>query len=415
MPSFPEFVLLIALVMSLGSLSIDNLLPAFGPIRADFGIPNPNDLQLLITAYMVPFAVMQLVYGPVSDVIGRRPALMLGLAIYVGGGLVATWAGSFTMLLVGRAIQGAGLASTRVLTVAIVRDRFAGREMARVMSITMMVFIIVPILAPASGSLLLLLGSWHWIFGTVVGIAVVVAGWFYTRMPETLHPEYRRSFSFSQIASAVRMTASTRISIGYATGMGLMFGCLMSYIGSAQQIFETEVYQLGAYFPLAFGSIALLMGLASFTNASLVRRLGMRRLSHVGICGFTLVAAIQVFVALLFDGRPPLLLYASIFAINQFLFSLTMPNFNAMAMEPLGSIAGTASSFIGAYTTFTGALLGLVIGRSFNGTVTPLSMGYLCLGAACLLIVLWTERGRLSVLAHPEARTENQPSLDLVE
>jgi DHA1 family bicyclomycin/chloramphenicol resistance-like MFS transporter len=157
------------------------------------------------------------------------------------------------------------------------------------------------------------------------------------------------------------------------------------------------VYQLGALFPLAFGGIATLMGLASFTNAKLVRRWGMRRLSHIGICGFTLVAAVQVLLALTFDGRPPLLLFASIFAVNQFLFSLTMLNFNAMAMEPLGSIAGTASSFIGAYTTMIGAVLGLVIGRSFNGTVAPLSTGYLCLGVACLLIVLWTEKGRLSV------------------
>jgi len=397
MPSFPEFVLLIALVMSLGSLSIDNLLPAFVPIQADFGIPNPNDLQLLITAYMVPFGIMQLVYGPVSDAIGRRPTLLIGLAIYMVGGLVATLAGSFTMLLVGRAIQGAGLAVTRVLTIAIVRDRFAGREMARVMSITMMVFIIVPILAPATGSLLLLVGSWHLIFGTVLGVAALVATWFTIRMPETLHPEYRRSLSFEHIASAVRTTLSTRVSIGYATGIALMFGALMSYIGLAQQIFETEVYQLGGLFPVVFGCIAALMGVASFTNARLVRRLGMRRLSHIGVCGFTLVAAVQVLVALLYAGHPPLLLYAAIFAINQFLFSLTVPNFNAMAMEPLGSIAGTASSFIGSYTTLVGALLGLAIGRTFNGTVIPLSMGYLCLGAACLLVVLWTERGRLSV------------------
>jgi MFS transporter, DHA1 family, multidrug resistance protein len=407
-PSFPEFVLLIALVMSLGSLSIDNLLPAFGPIQADFGIQDPNDLQLLVTAYMVPFAIMQVVYGPVSDVIGRRPTLMIGLAIYLVGGLVATMAASFSMLLIARAIQGAGLAATRVLTVAIIRDRFAGREMARVMSITMMVFIIVPILAPASGSLLLLLGTWHLIFGTVVGVAVLVAVWFHVRMPETLHPEYRRSFSYSQIASAIRTTISTRVSIGYATGIGLMMGCLMSYIGSAQQIFETEVYHLGEFFPVAFGCIAIFMGAASFTNATLVRRLGMRRLSHVGICGFTLVAAAQLTIALIYGGRPPLVLYAGLLAVNQFLFSLTVPNFNSMAMAPLGAIAGTASSFIGSYTTLIGALLGLVIGRSFNGTVIPLSAGYLGLGAACLGIVLWTEKGRLSLRSRSEERAEDR-------
>jgi len=415
MPSFPEFVLLIALVMSLGSLSIDNLLPAFGPIHADFAIPQANDLQLLITAYMVPFGIMQLVYGPLSDAIGRRPTLMIGLGIFVVGGLTAALATSFSMLLVGRAIQGAGLAASRVLSIAIVRDRFAGREMARVMSITMMVFIIVPIIAPATGTLTLLLGSWHWIFGSVVGIAVAVAAWFYARMPETLHPEYRRAFSIGQIASAVRLTVTTRSSIGYATGMGCMFGALMSYINTSQQIFETEVYGLGTLFPLAFGGIATLMGLASFTNARLVRRLGMRRLSHVGICGFTLVAGIQVVVALLFDGRPPLLLYASIFAVNQFLFSLTMPNFNAMAMEPLGAIAGTASSLIGSYTTLIGALLGLVIGRSFNGTVIPLSAGYLCLGAACLVIVLWTERGRLAIGRRTKTMAQEQALQDAAE
>lgn len=405
--SLHEFVLLIALVMSLGSLSIDNLLPAFGPIQADFGIADPNDLQLLITTYMVPFAIMQAVYGPVSDAIGRRPTLMIGLAVYLIGGLIATMATSFSMLLIGRAIQGAGLAANRVLTVAIIRDRFAGREMARVMSITLMVFILVPMLAPALGSLLLLLGTWRIIFATVVGFAVLVAVWFYTRMPETLHPEYRRSFSFGQITSAVGITISTRISIGYATGIALMMGCLMAYIGSAQQIFETEVYGLGALFPLVFGCIAAFMGAASFTNARLVRRLGMRRLSHIGICGFTLVAAVQLGVALLYDGRPPLLLYAAVFAINQFLYSLTVPNFNSIAMAPLAAVAGTASSFIGSYTTLVGALLGLVIGRSFNGTVIPLGMGYLCLGAACLVVVLWTEKGRLSLRSrHEQEGTE---------
>jgi DHA1 family bicyclomycin/chloramphenicol resistance-like MFS transporter len=221
-------------------------------------------------------------------------------------------------------------------------------------------------------------------------------------MPETLHPEYRRSLSFSQIASAIQTTTSNRISIGYATKIGLMMGCLMSYIGSAQQIFETEVYHLGAFFPVVFGCIAAFMGAASLTNATLVQRLGMRRLSHIGICGFTLVAAVQLSIAFRYGGRRPLLLYAGVFALNQFLFSLTVPNFNSIAMAPLGSIAGTASSFIGSYTTLLGALLGLVIGRSFNGTVIPLSVGYLGLGAACLGIVLWTEKGRLSLRNLPK-------------
>ena len=193
----------------------------------------------------------------------------------------------------------------------------------------------------------------------------------------------------------MRLTVTTRVSIGYATAVGLMFGSLMAYVGSAQQIFETEVYGLGPLFPVAFGVIAAVMGVASIVNSRLVRRLGMRRLSHAGILGYVVVSLIQVLVALAFEGRPPLLLFGLILASNQFLASLTLSNFNAMAMEPLGAIAGTASSFIGFYTTLVGALLGLTVGQAFDGTVMPLGVGYLCFSVLAVLVVLWTEKGRL--------------------
>lgn len=395
MPRFGEFVALIAVMMGLTALSIDNLLPAFPAIQAAFQIADANQLQLLVYVYMLGFGVMQLAYGPISDVIGRRPTLMVGLAVYAVGCLLAALAPSFQVLLIARIVQGMGVAAARVLAIAIVRDCYEGREMARVMSLTFAVFIIVPVFAPAVGSATLLIGNWHFLFASMLALGIVVAIWFGLRMPETLHPQYRLPLSARRIAEGMRLTVTTRVSIGYATAVGLMFGSLMAYVGSAQQIFETEVYGLGPLFPVAFGVIAAVMGVASIVNSRLVRRLGMRRLSHAGILGYVVVSLIQVLVALAFEGRPPLLLFGLILASNQFLASLTLSNFNAMAMEPLGAIAGTASSFIGFYTTLVGALLGLTVGQAFDGTVMPLGVGYLCFSVLAVLVVLWTEKGRL--------------------
>lgn len=401
-PGFVEFVGLIAFMMALISLSIDNLLPAFGAIQADLGIADPNALQYVLTAYMAGFGVMQLVYGPISDVVGRRTTLMIGLSIYCVGSVLAIAAHGFEWLLIARAVQGMGAAAARVLTVTIVRDRFSGREMARVMSLIMMVFIIVPIFAPAIGQAFLFMGGWHAIFVSMLVLALVQIVWFNRRMPETLHPEYRKEFSITGILGAMRRCVTTRVSIGYATAMGLMMGSLMGYLGSSQAIFEVDVYALGPMFPMAFGLIAAVMGFASFLNSRLVRRLGMRRMSHTGICGFVAVGAIQLAIAFAFNGHPPLFLFGVVLAANMFLFSLTVPNFNTMAMEPLGDIAGTASSVFGSYTTIASAALGALVGQAFDGTVVPLGFGYFGLGLAALLMVLWTERGRLFVPHHPD-------------
>jgi DHA1 family bicyclomycin/chloramphenicol resistance-like MFS transporter len=394
-PSFAEFVALISFTMGLMSLSIDNLLPAFGAIQASFGIADANEMQLLISAYMGAFAIMQIVYGPLSDIIGRRPAMMIGLAVYCVGTVIATFAQSFTLLLAARAIQGMGGAAIRVLVVAIVRDRYSGREMARVMSLIIMVFIVVPVFAPSIGSLFLWLGGWRLIFISMLALAALVVTGFALRMPETLHPEYRFPFSFRRILDGALQTVTTRAALGYASAMALTMGILLGYLNSSQQIFQTEVYALGPLFPIAFGTIAAVLGVASFVNSRLVRRLGMRRLSHFGLCAFILVASLLLGVAILFAGRPPLALFGPLLAASLFLMSLMMVNFNTMAIEPLGAIAGTASSVIGFYTTLAGTLLGLLIGQAFDGTVIPLGAGFLLLGVVGLLVVLWTERGRL--------------------
>ncbi len=393
--SFVEFVLLVSLMMGLVSLSIDNLLPAFGPMQADFGVADPNHLQLVISVYMIGFAVMQVVYGPLADVFGRKPVLLSGFALFAVGTVLAMLAPDFGTLLAARFVQGLGAAAPRVLSVAIVRDRFAGSDMARVMSLTMMVFLIVPVVAPATGTLTLMVGNWHLIF---ISMLVMVAGlslWVVARLPETLRDEYRVSFSLKTIADGVVLTVTNRRALGYSTVAALTSGAIMAYVGSSQQIFETTVYGLGDLFPLVFGAIAGVMSVGAFSNSRLVRRFGPRRLSHGGQTLLVLLSAVLVAEGLLFDGTPPLILFVVTLALSQFCFALTLPNFNAMAMEPLGTVAGTASSFIGFYTTMAGAVIGLAVGQLFDGTVLPLSVGYLVLALAGLGVVALTERGRL--------------------
>jgi DHA1 family bicyclomycin/chloramphenicol resistance-like MFS transporter len=395
MPSFREFVALMALLMALTAMGIDVLLPALPAIGADLGVEDGNSLQLLVYVYMFGFAAVQLVYGPLSDAIGRRGVLLAGIVIYLAGCALAAVAPDFTTLVVARLIQGVGAASSRVLTVSIVRDRFGGRDMAQVMSIIMMVFILVPVIAPAIGGAIIAVGDWHHVFVSMFALGAVAGAWYALRMPETMHPEYRLPLSPARLAAAATTCLTQRTTIGYATAMGLLQACLMGYIGQSQQVFEGEVFGLGAWFPLAFGLLALAIGIGSMANALLVRRIGMRRLTHAAVLAATAAAGLMLAVTLLADGDPSLWVFGPTLAVFNLAFALAMPNCSAMAMEPLGAVAGTASSLIGFYTTMMSAVLGLAIGQSFDGTVLPLSIGFLVLCSAAVVAVTWTERGRL--------------------
>jgi DHA1 family bicyclomycin/chloramphenicol resistance-like MFS transporter len=400
LPGLVEFICLMAITIGLVALSIDNLLPAFGPIAEDFGIEDGNRMQMLIYVFMIAFGLMQIVYGPLADSFGRRPTLIAGLGIYCIGTVMAIFADSYDHLLIARFVQGLGAAAPRVLTMAITRDCFEGREMARVMSFVMMVFIILPVFAPASGSLILALANWHMIFVSTLVLAIAIVCWYLLRMPETLHAEYRHKLSMRRIGRDIKTTVTNRQTIGYATAMGIMFACLMAYIGSAQQIFETEVYGLGVWFPLAFGMIAACMSFSSFVNARLVRKIGMHKISHVALFIMTASSLINVLIALWFDGHPPLFVFGIGLTTILFCFSLTMPNFNSLAMEPVGAIAGTASSITGVYSTLIGVIAGGIIGQQFNGTVIPLLVGYFTLGLIAIVIVGITERGKFCRATH---------------
>ena len=255
-PSFAEFVALISFTMGLMSLSIDNLLPAFGAIRASFDVADANEMQLIISAYMVAFALMQIVYGPLSDVIGRRPAMMIGLAVYGVGTVVAIFAPSFGLLLAGRAVQGMGAAAIRVLVVAIVRDRYSGREMARVMSLILMVFIIVPVFAPAIGSLFLWLGGWRLIFISMLALAAIVATGFVLRMPETLHPEYRFPFSMRRILDGAVQTVKSARRSAMPAPRGSRWAFCSAISTRAADLRDGRSMGWGHGFALVFGAIA---------------------------------------------------------------------------------------------------------------------------------------------------------------
>ncbi len=392
-PSFGEFVALMALMMALTALSVDIMLPALSLMGTDLGLGADNDRQLIITFYLLGFAAGQPVFGPLSDRFGRKPPLYAGLVIFAAASVMAAFAEGSTMMLAARALQGFGAAAPRIIAIAIVRDRFAGRSMARVMSFVMMVFISIPIVAPSLGQAVMQFAPWRWIFLALLLASMLTLVWAWLRLPET-HPESKRlPLSSRRLWSALVTITTTRQTMGYAIGFGFFYGVLMSYIGSAEQIF-VDIYELEAAFPLVFGSIASFMILASLTNARLVERAGMRRVSHLALIAFLAVCSIMALAG--YPEKPPLAVFALFIVATFFCFGLIGPNFNALAMEPMGHIAGTASSFIGFYTTVAGTFFGYLIGQSFDDTIRPLTIGFTALGLAALVTVLMVERGRLA-------------------
>jgi MFS transporter, DHA1 family, multidrug resistance protein len=394
-----EFIALAGALMALNAMAIDIMLPGLQQIGAALGVADENSRQYVITAYVVGFGLAQLVYGPITDRFGRRAPLLAGLMIYVAAAFASAVAPSFAALLGFRVLQGIGAAGTRVIAVSAIRDTFDGRQMAEVMSMVMMVFMIVPVVAPSLGQAAMLLGAWHTIFVLMAGMGLIVTVWSMLRLPETLAPERRRSLSFRSIVEGFRLVVTNRVALCYMLATTAVFGGLFGFINSAQQIY-VDIYGLGAWFPLLFALGAGLMAMASFTNARLVGRLGMRRLSHSALIGFILVSA--AWLALSLIGPIPFPLFFVLFSLAMFQFGLLGSNFNTIALEPLGRVAGTAAAVLGFVTTLGGGLLGAAIGQAFNDTLTPLAGGYFILGTVALGLVLIGERGRLFRSYNPQ-------------
>lgn len=389
---FTEFVTIVAAMMAVNALAIDIMLPALPSIGNSLNVTEENRTQLVITAYLIGFGFTQLFYGTLSDRYGRKPILIVGLLIYALFGALSVIATSFEQVLFARLMQGVGAAASRVIALSLVRDCYGGRRMAKVMSLVMIVFIAVPVVAPSLGQVLVLLGPWRLIFAVLTVMGLVLILWTLLRLPETLPPERRIAISPASIASSFRIVLTNRITVGYALAATVVMGSLFGFINSSQQIF-VDVFEIGAIFPLAFASIALFMAMASVTNSRIVERLGMRRVSHSALLLFTAAGIVHSLINLF--GLETVWLFIAMQAITMFAFGLVMPNFNSIAMDPVGQVAGTASSFLGFITTLGGALLGYFIGQAFNGTPLPMALGFAGLGIASTVIVLVTEKGRL--------------------
>lgn len=387
-----EFIAMMAMLMALNALAIDIMLPGLQEIGASLGVESENHRQYVISAYLMGFAVAQLAYGPLADRFGRKAPMLAGLGIYIVAASLGAFAPTFEALLLFRFVHGIGSAATRVITVSIIRDVFGGRQMAEVMSLVMMVFMIVPIIAPGTGQVIMLFGEWHLIFVFMAAAAIVVSLWMKLRLPETLNPADRRPFTIRSIGEAFAIVLTNRVALCYTLASTFIFGALFGFINSAQQIY-VGIYELGALFPVAFAAVAAFMSLASYLNSRLVGRFGMRRLSHGALIGFMLVSAVW-FVLSLF-GTIPFPLFLLLFALAMFQFGLIGSNFNALAMEPLGHVAGTASAVLGFMGTAGGGLIGALLGQAFDGTTTPLGAGFFGVALAGLVFVLIAERGKL--------------------
>jgi len=390
--TFREFVALMAALMSINALGIDTMLPALPDIARDLGMTDENQRQWVILSYMFGFGLTQLVYGPLADRYGRRPVMLVSLLLYTATSMIASFATSFETMIVARTLQGMAAAASRVLVVSMVRDCYSGRQMARVMSLSFIVFLAAPILAPTVGKLILLVAPWEAIFHALAAFAAVLAIWMAMRLDETLHPEYRRGINLREIASAARQVVSNRCSLGYTLGLSMTFGAMIGFITSAQQLF-TDVFAAEDIFPVLFAVIAGSMGLASYVNSRIVLRLGSRRVSHTALVGYITIGAIHLASAG-FIGETLVSFTMFQFAI-MFCSGLLGSNFGAMAMEPMGAIAGTASSVQGTISTLIATLIGIAVGQSFNGSSVPVVMGFFVGGIGALLAVLFAERGKL--------------------
>lgn len=388
----PEFVTLLAMMVSILALSIDAMLPALDQIGRDLAVAKANDVQLVISAMFLGFAAGQLVAGPLSDCYGRKPVIYGGYVIFIAGCLLAMFAMSFEMLLAGRVLQGLGAAAPRIVSMALVRDCYEGRAMARIQSIVMAIFILVPAIAPAAGQGVLLVADWRAIFGLLLVMALIAFIWFALRQPETLAMDARRTFSLRNIAGGIMEAVSYRAMTGYTIAAGIIFGAFLGYLSSAQQIFQ-QAYQTGELFVFYFGGVALAIGAASVFNSKVVMNLGMRCMTWRALGGLAAVSIAFLPLVMTWNGLPPLWMFVAWLVLAFFCVGILFGNFNALAMEPVGHMAGLGAAIVGSVSTFVSLPLGWAVGHAYDGTVLPLVGGFAVLALISLGAMWWTERG----------------------
>lgn len=377
-----------SMTMASAALAIDMMLPAFPAMRDDFGLAaDSNSIALVITAFFVGLGAGQPVWGPLSDAIGRKRVLWVGLGLYGLAAAGAVVAPSLPVLLALRFVAGIGAAALRVVALGIVRDAFAGAEMAKALSYIMAVFILVPIIAPTLGTAILLTGvSWHGIFAVLAAFAAVLAAWL-TRLPETLPTQRRLPLRWAAVGQAFRVVATHRFAMSLTIAQTAAFAFFFSFLASSQLIIS-DVLDREAWFPLIFAASSAVLGTGVLINPRLLDRVGLRTAVRVAVATYVVGTVTFASVALLTGGRPSLVLYMVGVAPILLAQALLIANLNSSAMLPMGHIAGTAAAVIGSIATLGGAALGAGIDRLYDGTVTPLALS----GVAAGLVVLVTWR-----------------------
>lgn len=391
-PGTREMTALLAGLMALNAFAIDAMIPALPDIGRSLHVAQENDRQLVVIAYFLGFASTQLLWGPLADRFGRKPILAAGVTLYSIFALLCAFAGSFPLLIAGRVAMGASAAVTRVLVVAMVRDLFEAEAMARVMSLVFMVFMLVPVLAPNIGQLILLFAPWQAIFVLLSIYAIGMLAWAWFRLPETLHPEFRRGLDWRELSSAVVQSVRDRQSRGYTLAVTISFAGLVAYISSIQQI-VFDAFHEGGYIGLVFAAIAAPMAVASYLNSRVVGRYGLRRVGHTAAAAFAIVTATHAAIAL--AGFESLPVFIVMQALTMCCFAFTSSNLGTLAMENMAPIAGTASSVQGVVGTVGAALLGFIIGQQFDGTAVPFVVGTAICAAGGFVLIVLTEPKRL--------------------
>ena len=386
--------------MACTALAIDTALPAFPEIRSALGLADDaTSVTAIISSFFIGSSLGLLPAGLLADRFGRRRVMWGGLALYVAGAVASVFAPSLAAMVIARFVWGLGSAGPRVAAMAMVRDAYEGEQMARQMSLIMAVFILVPTFAPALASAVLLVGPWQAIFWGCAGVAAVV-GLFVTRLPETLAIERRRPLSGRDVAAGFRIVVSTPGTIGYLVSLTALFGAFLSYLASSEILLD-QVFGLEDWFPLFFGGIALVMGGGMFLNGRIVERVGLDRIVRVGFTANLTAAVALLAVALATSGTPPFWLFAILLATVLFFQQMLIPNLNAAAMRPLGEVAGTAAALLGMIPGVLGAVIGGVIDRQFDGTVTPLTIGFVLASMTAMASWRWAMTRRAAALATP--------------
>ncbi|MCP4879708.1 MAG: multidrug effflux MFS transporter [Gammaproteobacteria bacterium] len=386
-----EFIFLIASLMSMVALAIDAVLPALGFMATDFAV-STSQIQFILTGLFAGFALGQLLYGPLSDRIGRLPGIYAGMLVFAAGCGIVLTAESLEVAVLGRVLQGIGASGPRIIVTAIVRDCFEGRVMARVMSFATTVFMIVPIMAPMVGQVILWYAPWQYIFVMYIVLAALLSFWTWLRLNETLDPANQRSIHPKALWKALVSVLKNRVAAGYTVVSGMVFGGFLGYLSSSQVLFQ-GIYGVGDAFPLYFSLLILPNVVSSLLNARLVMRWGMYRLVQ---CSNIIVLVFSVCLyayASTFDGVPPLMSMMAFFFVIFAGLGFQFGNLHALAMEPLGKLAGMGASVVGSGSTIISIPFGVVVGMSVTTTIIPLTLGLAGCSLAAVLIMHWVRFG----------------------